>query len=232
MAVIALVAFTFALLIFSIVPWGAILDNAAGRPRHGDDHRGRRSGGNSAGGSPNSRPSSSSWPSSSAIVGRLGEAVAAKAFLKGVADFAGPAFLVALARSVSVVMTNTKTIDTVLHAMEGVVAGASSVGFVLLTFFASLPLSFVVGGGSAGTALTAPILAPLGDFAGVDRALVATTWVAAAGWLRLALPTTAMIVAGLALARVGFDQYIRFVAPLMGILLVIILAVLTIGAIL
>ena len=168
-----------------------------------------------------------------AIVGRLGEAVAAKAFLKGVADFAGPAFLVALARSVSVVMTNTKTIDTVLHAMEGVVGGASSVCFVLLTFFASLP-ALVRGGRrlGAGTALTAPILAPLGDFAGVDRALVATTWVAAAAWLRLALPTTAVIVAGLALARVGFNQYIRFVAPLMGILLVIILAVLTIGAIL
>jgi len=111
-----------------------------------------------------------------------------------------------------------------------VVTGASSVTFVWLTFFASLPLSFVVGGGSAGTALTAPVLAPLGDFAGVDRALVITTWVAAAAWLRLALPTTAILVAGLALADVGFDQYLRFVAPLMGILLAIILAVLTVGA--
>ncbi len=166
------------------------------------------------------------------IVGRMGEAVVAKAFLGGVADFAAPAFLVILARSVSVVMTNTKTINTVLHAMEGLVAGASSVAFVLLTFVASLPLSFVVGGGSAGTALTAPVLAPLGGFAGVDRALVMATWVAAAGWLRLALPTNAILVAGLALAGVGFDQYLRFAAPLMGILVMVILAVLTLGALL
>ena len=166
------------------------------------------------------------------MVGRLGQAALATAFLKGVAEFAAPAFLVALARSVSVVMTNTKTIDTVLHAMEGVVAGASSVKFILLTFFTSLPLSFVVGGGSAGTALTAPVLAPLGDFAGVDRGLVITTWVAAAGWLRLALPTNAILVAGLALAGVGFDQYLRFAAPLMGILLVLIVVVLTAGALL
>ena len=111
-----------------------------------------------------------------AVVGRLGEETAAKAFMKGIVDFAGPAFLVTLARSVSVVMTNTETIDTVLHAMEGLVAGASSVGFVLLDFLACLPLSALVGGGSAGTALTLPVLAPLGDFAGVDRALVITTW--------------------------------------------------------
>ena len=166
------------------------------------------------------------------IVGRLGEVAVAKAFLKGVGEFAGPAFLVTLARSVSVVMTNTKTIDTVLHSMEGLVAGASSVAFVLLTFFASLPLSFVVGGGSAGTALTAPVLAPLGDFAGVDRAMVITTWVAAAGWLRLALPTNAILVAGLALAGVGFGQYLRFVAPLMGILLVVMIATLASAALL
>ena len=230
-AVIALVACTFALLIFSIVPWGAILDNAAVDP---DTHATIRS---------------PLWwelgwwlPELAALffvmtivvglVGRLGQAALAGAFLKGVADFAGPAFLVTLARSVSVVMTNTRTIDTVLHAMEGVVTGASSVTFVWLTFFASLPLSFVVGGGSAGTALTAPVLAPLGDFAGVDRALVITTWVVSAGWLRLALPTNAILVAGLALAGVGFDQYLRFVAPLMGILLVVILLVLTVGALL
>ena len=75
-----------------------------------------------------------------------------------------------------------------------------------------------------------PVLAPLGDFAGIDRALVITTWSAAAGWLRLILPVNAILIAGLALAKVGFDQYLRFVAPLMGVLLVIILAVLLAGA--
>jgi uncharacterized ion transporter superfamily protein YfcC len=228
-AVIGLVFFTFALLAFSIVPWGAILDSAAVDPYT------------------EKTINSPLWwelgwwlPELSAlffvmaivvgIVARLGEEATAKAFIKGVIEFAGPAFLVTLARSVSVVMTNTKTIDTVLHAMEGLVGGASSVVFVMLTFIGSLPLSFLVGGGAAGTALTMPVLAPLGDFAGVDRALVVTTWSAAAGWLRLILPTNAILIAGLALAKVGFDQYLRFVAPLMGILLAVIIAVLLFGA--
>jgi uncharacterized ion transporter superfamily protein YfcC len=226
--VIGLVFATFGLLAFSIVPWGAILNGGAVDPYT------------------EKTISSSLWwelgwwlPELSAlffvmaivvgIVGRLGEEVTAKAFIKGLIDFTGPAFLVTLARSVSVVMTNTKTIDTVLHAMEGLVTGTSRAMFVMLTFVGSLPLSFLVGGGAAGTALTMPVLAPLGDFAGVDRALVITTWTAAAGWLRLVLPTNAILIAGLALAKVGFDQYVKFIAPLMGILIGIILAVLLLG---
>ena len=134
-----------------------------------------------------------------------------------------------VARGVSVIMTNTKTIDTVLNAMEGLVTGTSNILFVALTFFVTLPLSFLVGSGSAGTALAMPVLAPLGDFAGIDRSLVITTWMAAGGWLRLILPINAILIAGLALAKVGFDQYVRFILPLMGILLVIILAVLLLG---
>jgi uncharacterized ion transporter superfamily protein YfcC len=229
--VIGLVFFTFGLLAFAIVPWGALLDNAAMDPYTGKTIN------------------SPVWwelgwwlPELSAlffvmaivvgIVARLGEQATAKAFIKGVIDFTGPAFLVTLARSVSVVMTNTKTIDTVLHTMEGLVTGASSVTFILLIFAGSLPLSFLVGGGAAGTALTMPVLAPLGDFAGVDRALVITTWAAAAGWLRLVVPVNAILIAGLALAKVSFDHYVRFIAPLMGILLVVIIAVLLVGALL
>jgi uncharacterized ion transporter superfamily protein YfcC len=162
-------------------------------------------------------------------VGALGEAGTARSFIKGVIDFTGPAFLVVVARGVSVIMTNTKTIDTVLHAMEGLITGTSNLIFVMLTFLVSLPLSFLVGSGSAGTALIMPVFAPLGDFAGVDRSLVITTWMAAGGWLRMILPINAILIAGLALAKVGFDQYVRFIVPLMGILLVIILAVLLLG---
>jgi uncharacterized ion transporter superfamily protein YfcC len=226
--VIGLVFFTFGLLAFSIVPWGALLNHAAVDP------------------DTDKTINSPLWwelgwwlPELSAlffvmaivvgIAARLGEQATAKAFIKGVIDFTGPAFLVTLARSVSVVMTNTKTVDTVLHAMEGLVTGASSAAFVLLILIGSLPLSFLVGGGAAGTALTMPVLAPLGDFAGVDRAMVITTWAAAAGWLRLIVPVNAILIAGLALAKVSFDQYVRFIAPLMGILLVVIIAVLLCG---
>ena len=228
-AIIALVAFTFGLLAFSIIPWGTLFGNSTFDP---ETHK--------------SVSAPFAWelgwwlPELSAmflvmavvvgVVGRLGEAGTAKAIIKGVIDFTGPAFLVTLARGVSVILTNTKTIDTVLSAMEGLVTGTSSVVFVALMFIVSLPLSFLVGAGSAGTALTMPVMAPLADFADVDRSLVVSTWMAAGGWLRLVLPTNAILIAGLALAGVGFDRYVKFMLPLMGILLVIIAAVLLLGA--
>ena len=127
------------MLTFAIVPWGALLNNAPIDPYT------------------DKTINSPLWwelgwwlPELSAlffvmaivvgIVGRLGEEATAKAFIKGVIDFTGPAFLVTLARGVSVVMTNTKTIDTVLHAMEGLVTGASNIVFVMLIFIGSLPL--------------------------------------------------------------------------------------------
>jgi uncharacterized ion transporter superfamily protein YfcC len=163
-------------------------------------------------------------------IGRLGQTGTATAIVKGIVDFTGPAIIVPVALAVSVILTNTQTLDTVLNAMEGLVSGTSNVVFTLLLALVSLPLGFLVGSGSAGQALTMPILAPLADFAGVDRSLIVTTYNAMGAWLNLVLPINAILVAGLALAKVPFNVYLKFMAPLMGILLAIILAVLLIGA--
>ncbi|MCU0789443.1 MAG: hypothetical protein MUE79_00100 [Nitratireductor sp.] len=228
-AIIAIVVFTFALLTFSIIPWGAIIGNYKVDPYTHETIN-----------SPYAWELGWWLPELSAlffvmaivvgVVGGLGEKGTASAFIKGVVDFTGPAFLVTVARGISVVLTNTKTIDTALNAMEGLVSGTSTLLFTLLTFAVSLPLSFLIGSGSAGTALVLPILAPLGDFAGVDRSLILTTWSSAGGWLSLVKPTNAILIAGLALAKVGFDQYLRFMLPLMGLLLAVILAVLMLAS--
>jgi uncharacterized ion transporter superfamily protein YfcC len=164
------------------------------------------------------------------VVGRLGEKGTASAIIKGIVDFTGPAIIVPLALAVSVILTNSKTLDTVLNSMEGFVSGTSSQGFTLILALVTLPLGFLVGSGSAGQALTMPVLAPLADFAHVDRSLVVTTYNAMGAWLNLVLPINAILVAGLALAKVPFNQYFKFMLPLMGILLAIILAVLLVGS--
>src|SRR5690606_15444948 len=101
--------------------------------------------------------------------------------------------------------------------------------FILLFAVISLPLAFFIGSGSAGMALVMPILAPLADFADVDRSLILTTYNAMGALLLLVVPTNILLMAGLGLARVSFDKYLRFVMPLVGILTAIILAVALIG---
>jgi uncharacterized ion transporter superfamily protein YfcC len=229
--IIALVVGTFVLLVFSIIPWS---DLFGGRTVIADYET------HTTAVKPYTWELGWWLPELSAmfivmaivvgVVGRLGEKGTASAIIKGIADFTGPAIVVPLALAVSVILTNTKTLDTVLNSMEGWVSGTSSQGFTLILAVVALPLGFLVGSGSAGQALTMPILSPLADFANVDRSLVVTTYNAMGAWLNLVLPINAILVAGLALAKVPFNRYFRFMLPLMGILLVITLAVLLIGS--
>lgn len=63
----------------------------------------------------------------------------------------------------------------------------------------------------------------------MSRALVVTAYQSASGWVNLVTPTSAVVMGGLALAKVRYDQYLRFMAPLMGALLVAIAGFLALG---
>ena len=72
-----------------------------------------------------------------------------------------------------------------------------------------------------------PILAPLADFANVSRDLVVTAYQSASGWVNLFNPTFAVVMGGLAIGRISYDNWLRFVWPLLLILLVIIVLALS-----
>jgi uncharacterized ion transporter superfamily protein YfcC len=126
-----------------------------------------------------------------------------------------PAMVMLLAGGVSAIMTNTQTLDTILHAMEQLIAGASAAGFAIGSMLVNIPLAFLIPSSSGHAALAMPLLTPLADFAGVSRPTVITSWILAHGLTLLASPTNVVVVGGLAIAKVGFDKYLRFVWPLL-----------------
>ncbi|MFI2368014.1 YfcC family protein [Streptomyces sp. NPDC018833] len=164
------------------------------------------------------------------LIGGLGEKKTGNAITAGAGDFIGAAMIVMLARGVTVIMNNASVTDTILDALQSAVSGTSSGVFAVLMFMANLPLAFFVPSSSGHAALAMPILAPLADFAGVSRALVVTAYQSASGWVNLITPTSAVVMGGLALAKVRYDQYLRFMAPLMGALLVAVAGFLVLGA--
>jgi uncharacterized ion transporter superfamily protein YfcC len=76
-----------------------------------------------------------------------------------------------------------------------------------------------------------PIMAPLADFAGASRSLVVTAYQSASGLLNLVTPTSAVVMGGLAIARVPYGTYLRWVWPLLAMLGVLSLVVLGLGAV-
>jgi len=140
--------------------------------------------------------------------------------------------IIVLARGVTVIMSNSMITDTVLNSLEGAVTGTSAVIFGPLLFLLNIPLAFLVPSSSGHAALAIPILAPLADFAGVGRSVVVTAYQSASGWMNLFTPTSAVVMGGLAVAKVDYNKYVKFIAPLLGILLVMIIGFVAVGAVL
>jgi len=165
------------------------------------------------------------------LIGRMGEKGTVEAITAGAADFLGAALVIVVARSITVVMKNTYIIDTILDWMEGIVSGTSSMVFAQLAFLVNIPIAFLVPSSSGHAALVMPILAPLADFAGVARDLVVTGYQSASGLVNLITPTSAVLMGGLALSKIGYDKYIKFIAPYLMIMFVLIVLFIGLGVI-
>ncbi len=147
------------------------------------------------------------------LIAKLGEEGTVTTIVAGAADFLGAGLIIVLARGITVLMKNAYMTDTVLHWMENAVSGKSQGTFGVLAFLVNLPIAFLVPSSSGHAALVMPILAPLADFAGVSRAVTVTAFQSASGLVNLITPTSAVIMGGLALSKVGYDRYLKFVWP-------------------
>src|SRR4051812_7688628 len=145
------------------------------------------------------------------LIAKLGEERTVTTIIGGASDFLSAALIIVLARGITVVMKNTYMTDTVLHWMENAVSGSSQGVFGVLTLVVNVPIAFLVPSSSGHAALVMPILAPLADFAGVSRAVAVTAYQSASGLVNLVTPTSAVIMGGLALSKVGYDAYLKFV---------------------
>jgi uncharacterized ion transporter superfamily protein YfcC len=219
-SVLVVVAATFAFMIFAIVPWAQVINgpDAASYGWQLDWY----------------------FPELAALfivmslvvglIGGLGEKGLTDTIVRGAGDFIGVGLIIVLARGVTVIMNNSQITDSVLHTMESAVSNTSSGVFGGLMLLINIPLAFLVPSTSGHGALAMPILAPLADFASVPRAVVVTAFQSASGIVNLITPTSAVVMGGLALAKVRYDQYLRFIAPLLLVLLVVSTGFLVIGA--
>jgi uncharacterized ion transporter superfamily protein YfcC len=228
--ILVITTLTFLLLVFSVIPWDSIFDLGVNIDPISHEPE------------PNDPWWNLGWwfPQlialflvASIVVGLVagyGERDITGNIMRGFGDFIGAAVAVVLARGVTVILNNTQTIDTILSWMEDAVSGTSAVGFTSLVLVINTGIAFIIPSSSGHATLAMPLLAPLGDFADVSRPLVVTAWSWGAGIARFITPTSAVVMAGIALAGVRYDRWIRFMLPLMGILAVACIVMLAIAA--
>ncbi|MGF1723989.1 YfcC family protein [Photobacterium nomapromontoriensis] len=165
------------------------------------------------------------------FVARLSEAEITDSFVNGARDLLGVALIIAIARGLVVVMDNGNITHTILNYAEGLLGNLNEIAFINAIYFVEAVLCLVVPSSSGLAVLSMPILAPLADFAGVGRELVVTAFQSASGLPNLVTPTSGVVMGGLAIGRVAYSTWLRFIGPLIGMLTLMIMILLSLGVV-
>jgi len=166
------------------------------------------------------------------VVYGLGEVKTVDAFVAGASELIGVAFIIGISRGITVLMDGGQITDTVLYWGEQALRGAGSVLFVVLVYLIYLPLSVLIPSSSGLATLSIPVVAPLGQFAGVEASLVVTAFQSASGLVNIITPTAAVVMGGLAFGDVPYDKWLKFVWKLILVFFALTLAFLAVSALL
>ncbi len=92
---------------------------------------------------------------------------------------------------------------------------------MVLVYLIYLPLSVLIPSSSGLATLSVPVVAPLGQFAGVGGDVVVTAFQSACGLVNLVTPTAAVVMGALALGRIPYEKWLKFVWKLILIFLLL-----------
>ena len=157
-------------------------------------------------------------------VGGLGMNGTAEAFITGARDLVTGALVIGVAYGILVIFQDGQILDTILVNLADLIGHLppwlSAVG---MFFFQGL-VSFIVPSGSGQAALTMPIISPLAEMVGVTQQTAVLAFQLADGIGNLCFPTSGFFMAALALARVPWIKWVRWMLPLIAVQVTIAIA--------
>ncbi|MBT8297493.1 MAG: YfcC family protein [Maribacter sp.] len=162
------------------------------------------------------------------IIGRIKESVFVETFARGAADLLSVAFIIGIARGVSIIMEDGLVSDTILYQTSFITEGMNKGLFTNVMFFIYGGLSFFIPSSSGLAVLTMPIMSPLADTVNIGRETIVDTYQYGNGLFYLINPT-ALILVALSIVKIGFNKWLRFVMPLFVLLILTTMLLLTIS---
>jgi uncharacterized ion transporter superfamily protein YfcC len=152
------------------------------------------------------------------LVGGLGVNGTAEGFAEGFRTMAYASLLIGFARVISEVLKQGLVMDSIVHGLflplEHLPVAVSATGMV----FVQAAIHVGVPSVSGQAALTMPVLVPLSDLLGMSRQVTVLAYQTGAGMCEVLTPTNGAMMAVIAAAGVPYGKWMRFAAPLVGIL--------------
>ncbi len=135
------------------------------------------------------------------------------AFIHGAKDLVSTALVIALARGTVILARDAHIIDTILHALTPLVQASHPVLAAQKMLVIQSVINFFIHSGTGQAALTMPIMAPLADLVGVSRQTAILAF--QLGELGISIiPTSGVTIGVLALARIPWATWARWILPL------------------
>ncbi len=133
-------------------------------------------------------------------------------FMSGYQNMAIGMIVVGLARVILVIMQDSMIIDTVVHAMAGVMAGFGRIGSSISMLVAQNIINFFIPSGSGQATAIMPIMAPLGDLAGVSRQVTVLAYQFGDGYSNMLWPTCS-VATMCGIGKIPLNKWYKFFLP-------------------
>ncbi len=150
-----------------------------------------------------------------ALITRMKVSETVSAFTIGAKDMLVAALIIGLSRGVLVVAEDGKIIDTVLYAMSNAVGDFPNYISVQIMFVVQGFINIFIPSGSGQAAITMPIMTPLADLLSIDRQTAVLAFQFGDGLLNLVIPTSGVTMGVLAIGKIPYNVWMKWVWKLM-----------------
>lgn len=148
------------------------------------------------------------------VVGGLKPNEICEKFLKGCGDMLLPGIMIGLANSSILLLQNANVMDTILHALAGLLTELPNTLMTCGMFLFHLVFNVVVPSGSAQARITMPLMTSLADSSEITRQAAVLAYQLGDSFTNVLSPTGGEVLAALAICKVPFGKWIKFLLPL------------------
>ncbi len=151
------------------------------------------------------------------LFGGLGVDGTAENFVKGCATMVTGAFILGIARAVSVVMSEGKILDSVVFYLSESIVGFGPVVGANLVFLLNVVVNFFVTSGSGQAVAVMPLMVPLADLLGITRQVAVQAFQFGDGFSNCIFPTAGTLMSALAMTKIPYGKYVKWYLPFIAI---------------
>jgi len=141
--------------------------------------------------------------------------------IAGAKDILSAALVVGFASGIVIILQDGKIVDSILHGMQNSLDGTGQASSLAAMYGIQTVINFLIPSATAKAAITIPIMAPFSDLVGVSRQAMVLAFQFGDGFTNMITPTSGVLMAALAMARVPYGKWLRWVWKLVAVLLLL-----------